>query len=157
MMQATADIRSIASIINGERNAIANMANIASVLYHGLEDLNWVGFYLLHGTELVLGPFQGRVACIRIEMGRGVCGKAAMEQQTIIVPNVHEFADHIACDAASNSEIVVPLVLRGRESGTPRLLGVLDVDSPKFDRFSNEDAALLESVAQLLVDGSDWP
>lgn len=155
------DIRSLESIIDGERNAIANMANAAAFLFHEMHDVNWVGFYLFDGKDLVLGPFQGNVACIRISPGRGVCGKAAMERRTIIVPDVREFDDHIVCDAASRSEIVVPLLL---SSGTPnesdtlshRLLGVLDADSPLVNRFNSDDAALLEQVVSVLVSGSDW-
>lgn len=128
------------ALLEGERDAIANFANTASLLYHSLPDLNWVGFYLLKGGELVVGPFQGKPACVRIALGKGVCGTAAARRTTVIVKNVHEFDGHIACDSASNSEIVVPLV-RGNE-----LLGVLDLDSPKFERFDAEDQAGLEQV-----------
>ena len=128
------------ALLEGERDAIANFANTTSLLYHSLPDLNWVGFYLLKDGELVVGPFQGKPACVRIAMGKGVCGTAAARRATLIVKNVHEFEGHIACDTASNSEIVVPL-LRGKE-----LLGVLDLDSPKFERFDAEDQAGLEQV-----------
>lgn len=128
------------SLLEGERDAIANLANTTSLLYHSLPDLNWVGFYLLKDGELVVGPFQGKPACVRIALGKGVCGTAAARRATVIVKNVHEFDGHIACDSASNSEIVVPL-LRGNE-----LIGVLDVDSPKFGRFDAEDQAGLEQV-----------
>ena len=121
------------ALLEGERDAIANFANTASLLYHSLPELNWVGFYLLKDGELVVGPFQGKPACVRIALGKGVCGTAAARRATVIVANVHEFDGHIACDSASNSEIVVPL-LRGNE-----LIGVLDVDSPKFARFDQED------------------
>jgi len=128
------------ALLEGERDAIANFANTASLLYHSLPDLNWVGFYLLKDGELVVGPFQGKPACVRIALGKGVCGTAAARRATVIVANVHEFDGHIACDSASNSEIVVPL-LRGIE-----LIGVLDLDSPKFSRFDAEDQAGLEKV-----------
>jgi L-methionine (R)-S-oxide reductase len=128
------------ALLEGERDAIANLANTASLLYHSLPDLNWVGFYLLKDGELVVGPFQGKPACVRIALGKGVCGTAAARRATVIVKNVHEFDGHIACDSASNSEIVVPL-LRGNE-----LIGVLDLDSPKFARFDAEDQTGLEKV-----------
>ena len=128
------------ALLEGEHDAIANFANTTSLLYHSLPDLNWVGVYLLKDGELVVGPFQGKPACVRIALGKGVCGTAALRRATIIVKNVHEFDGHIACDSASNSEIVVPLV-RGNE-----LLGVLDLDSPKFNRFDAEDQAGLEQV-----------
>jgi L-methionine (R)-S-oxide reductase len=128
------------ALLEGERDAIANFANTAALLYHSLPDLNWVGFYLLKDGELVVGPFQGKPACVRIALGKGVCGTAAARRTTVIVRNVHEFAGHIACDSASNSEIVVPL-LRGTE-----LIGVLDLDSPKFARFDADDQAGLEKV-----------
>ena len=128
------------ALLEGERDAIANFANTTSLLYHSLPDLNWVGFYLLKNGELVVGPFQGKPACVRIALGKGVCGTAAARRTTVIVKNVHGFDGHIACDSASNSEIVVPLV-RGNE-----LLGVLDLDSPKFERFDAEDQAGLEKV-----------
>jgi L-methionine (R)-S-oxide reductase len=128
------------ALLEGERDTIANFANTASLLYHSLPDLNWVGFYLLKDGELVVGPFQGKPACVRIALGKGVCGTAAARRATVIVKNVHEFDGHIACDSASNSEIVVPLV-RGSE-----LVGVLDLDSPKFARFDAEDQAGLEKV-----------
>ena len=114
-----------------------------------LEDVNWAGFYFLKGGELVLGPFQGKPACIRIEIGKGVCGTAAVRRETVIVPNVHEYPGHFACDSASNSEIVVPLIKEGR------LIGVLDLDSPKFSRFDDEDAAGLERLARVFVDSCD--
>jgi GAF domain-containing protein len=128
------------ALLEGERDAIANFANTTALLYYSLPDLNWVGFYLLKDGELVVGPFQGKPACVRIALGKGVCGTAAARRATLIVENVHEFDGHIACDSASNSEIVVPLV-RGNE-----LLGVLDLDSPKFARFDTEDRAGLEQV-----------
>ena len=133
------------ALLEGERDAIANFANTTSLLYHSLPDLNWVGFYLLKDGELVVGPFQGKPACVRIPLGKGVCGTAAARRVTVIVKNVHEFDGHIACDSASNSEIVVPL-LRGNE-----LLGVLDLDSPKFERFDAEDQAGLEKVVAEVI------
>ena len=123
------------ALLEGERDFIANAANFASLLYHSLPDVNWVGFYLLKGDELVLGPFQGKPACVRIAIGKGVCGVAAEQRQTILVDNVHEFPGHIACDSASNSEIVVPLVVDGQ------FTGVLDLDSPSLARFSDDDAS----------------
>jgi GAF domain-containing protein len=132
-----------------ESDGLANAANLCAVLYHGLPQLNWVGFYFLQAGELVLGPFQGQVACVRIGLGRGVCGAAAQRRETLIVPDVHAFADHIACDSASRSEIVVPLVRNGR------LLGVLDLDSPQLARFDRADADGLNSSCTLLLAKSD--
>jgi GAF domain-containing protein len=134
----------------GERDPWANAANAAALVYECLPGLNWAGFYFLRGGELVVGPFQGRVACVRIPLGQGVCGTAAARRATLIVPDVHAFPGHIACDAASNSEIVVPLIAAGR------LVGVLDLDSPRLDRFGPEDAKLLESLAERIVAASDW-
>lgn len=133
----------LASILEGERDLIANAANCSSLIYHTLPDLNWAGFYLYKNGQLVLGPFQGQLACVRIPLGRGVCGTAAERRKTIIVDNVHEFPGHIACDVASNSEIVVPLIKEGQ------LIGVLDLDSPRFNRFDAEDAAGLEELARI--------
>ncbi|MEI9990635.1 MAG: GAF domain-containing protein [Rhizomicrobium sp.] len=133
----------------GERDGIANAANLAGLLYMGLADLNWAGFYFLRGPGLVLGPFQGKPACVRIEIGRGVCGTAAARRETVVVPDVEEFPGHIACDAASRSEIVVPLLRDGR------LIGVLDLDSPVPGRFDAEDAKGLEALAALWVAASD--
>jgi L-methionine (R)-S-oxide reductase len=139
----------LAAVLAGERNGLANAANMAALLFQGLPHLNWSGFYFLQGGELVLGPFQGKVACIRIAVGRGVCGTAAQRRETVIVPDVNAFPGHIACDSASRSEIVVPLIREGR------LLGVLDLDSPDLARFDREDAAGLETAVDLLVRGSD--
>jgi L-methionine (R)-S-oxide reductase len=133
----------------GERDGLANAANLTAALYESLPDLNWAGFYFLRGTELVLGPFQGKVACVRIALGRGVCGTAAERRETLIVPDVHAFPGHIACDAASRSEIVVPL-LQGN-----RLLGVLDLDSPLPERFDQDDAVGLQALVDLFLAGSD--
>jgi GAF domain-containing protein len=133
------------SLIDGERDFIANAANFSSLLYHSLPDVNWAGFYLLKEGELVLGPFQGKPACVRIEIGKGVCGTAAQQRQTIIVDNVHEFPGHIACDSASNSEIVVPL-MREKE-----LIGVLDLDSPSVARFDEQDAEGLNELVKVFM------
>jgi L-methionine (R)-S-oxide reductase len=138
----------VRSVIAGEPDFIANLANTSALLFHSLPDLNWAGFYLLKGGELVVGPFQGKPACVRIALGKGVCGTAAERRATVVVPNVHEFGGHIACDTASNSEIVVPLS-RGGE-----LLGVLDIDSPTFSRFDLEDQAGLERIVGILMEGT---
>lgn len=138
-------LTTISHITDGEHDLVANCANVASVLYHSLDDVNWAGFYLFDGTELVLGPFHGKPACIRIALGRGVCGTSAAERRTIVVEDVEAFPGHIACDAASRSEIVVPLLFDGR------LVGVLDVDSPVADRFSADDAQMMESVVEILM------
>lgn len=132
-----------------ERDFIANTANCAALLYHALPNINWAGFYFLKGTDLVIGPFQGRPACVRIAPGRGVCGAAASGRKTLIVANVHQFPGHIACDAASNSEIVLPLLK------DERLLGVLDIDSPLLNRFDQQDASGLESLVEVLLSASD--
>jgi GAF domain-containing protein len=135
----------------GERDWLANAANLSSLVFGGLEDLNWAGFYFLKGGVLVLGPFQGRPACVRIAMGKGVCGTAAARRATLSVPDVHEFPGHIACDVASNSEIVVPLLK------DTRLFGVLDIDSPVFSRFDDADREGLEALAALWLAASDLP
>jgi L-methionine (R)-S-oxide reductase len=135
----------LAGLFAGERDGLANAANMAALLYEGLPALNWAGFYFLRGTELVLGPFQGKVACVRIAMGRGVCGSAAQRKETLVVPDVAAFPGHIACDAASRSEIVVPLLQHGR------LLGVLDVDSPELGRFDQADSLGLNTAVGLLL------
>src|SRR6267143_664053 len=126
-------VAQLSSLLAGERDLIANAANFAALIFHSLPDLNWAGFYFVTDNELVLGPFQGRPACVRIAVGKGVCGTAAATRATKIVANVHEFPGHIACDSASNSEIVVPLI-KGDQ-----LIGVLDLDSPIYGRFDNED------------------
>ena len=133
------------ALVEGEEDFIANAANFSSLIFHSLPDLNWAGFYLLKGGELVLGPFQGKPACVRIPLGSGVCGKAAEARQTLVVENVHEFPGHIACDSASNSEIVVPLI-KGEE-----LYGVLDLDSPSLGRFDDEDAKGLERLVEIFL------
>jgi len=138
----------LSSLLAGERDLIANAANFSSLVFHALPDLNWAGFYFAKDGELVLGPFQGKPACVRIRVGQGVCGTGASKCETVIVPNVHEFPGHIACDNASNSEIVVPL-MKGE-----RLIGVLDLDSPVFGRFDEEDAIGLKRLAFVLVESS---
>jgi GAF domain-containing protein len=133
------------SLLKGEHDFIANAANFSALLFNSLPNVNWAGFYFLHGDELVLGPFQGNPACVRIPMGKGVCGVAAQQCETIIVPNVHEFPGHIACDLASNAEIVVPLF------DGERLLGVLDLDSPLIGRFDDQDAEGLNELVTVFV------
>ena len=140
----------LAALFAGERNGLANAANMSALLYEALPDLNWAGFYLLQERELVLGPFQGKVACVRIALGRGVCGTAAQRRETLIVSDVNAFPGHIACDAASRSEIVVPMIKGGR------LLGVLDIDSPQLARFDQEDGTGLTAAVALLLQSSDW-
>lgn len=142
----------LAALIDGERDFLANTANAASLLAHALPDLNWCGFYFYRGGELVLGPFVGKPACVRISLKRGVCGAAARERVTQLVPDVHAFPGHIACDAASAAELVIPLV-----DDANRLLGVLDLDSPTKGRFSEEEARVLEHAMRVLVAGSDTP
>ena len=135
----------LSSLLAGERDLTANAANFSALLFHSLPDLNWAGFYFVKDGELVLGPFQGKPACVRIRVGQGVCGAGASKCETVIVPNVHEFPGHIACDSASNSEIVVPLMKR------ERLIGVLDLDSPLPSRFDHDDAAGLENLVRILL------
>ena len=136
--------QNLRAVIAGEADFIANAANAAALLFWNLPAVNWAGFYFLKGDELVLGPFQGKVACVRIKLGQGVCGTAAIRRELVVVPNVHEFPGHIACDTASNSEIVIP-ILKDRN-----LIGVLDIDSPEFDRFGGTDAKELEKFAAIL-------
>ena len=133
-----------AALLEGETDTVANMANLAALLWQALPDVNWAGFYRRAGEELVLGPFQGRPACIEIPLGRGVCGTAAAEDRTQLVPDVHRFPGHIACDSASNSELVVPIHADGR------VVGVLDLDSPRLGRFTEEDRAGLEGFVRIL-------
>ena len=135
----------LSSLLAGERDLIANAANFSSLIFQSLPDLNWAGFYFAKDGELVLGPFQGKPACVRIKLGQGVCGAGAAKCETVIVPNVHEFPGHIACDSASKSEIVVPLL---KDS---RLIGVLDLDSPQTARFDQDDAAGLETLVRILL------
>jgi len=133
-------------LLHGEKDRVANAANFAALVYHTLEGLNWAGFYFFDGTELVVGPFQGKPACVRIALGKGVCGTAAATRQTQVVRDVEEFPGHIPCDSASRSEIVVPLF------DGERLLGVWDVDSPLLARFDAQDRAGMEQLAGIFVD-----
>ena len=139
----------LAALLEGEHNCIANLSNASALLFEMIDNINWAGFYLIHNKELILGPFQGKVACVHIALGKGVCGTAASQDQTLIVDNVHEFAGHIACDSASNSEIVIPLHAHGQ------VVGVLDIDSPLFSRFSSAEARLLEQAAKIIENSCD--
>jgi len=141
----------IRGLLAGERDWLANLANAAALLGRRLPEINWAGFYLWRGDALVLGPFHGEPACVRIAEGRGVCGAAADRRATLIVADVLEFPGHIACDPRSRSEIVVPLLHRDR------LLGVLDVDAPVVARFGPEDGVFLERFGRIVVDAADWP
>ena len=144
--------RQLAALIAGEPDPIANAANMAALIYHGLPNLNWAGFYFRDGVELVLGPFQGKPACVRIPIGKGVCGTAAARGTTVLVPDVHDFPGHIACDPASRSELVIPLIENGD------VLGVLDLDSPLPARFDELDRDGCEQlVALLLVHQRKYP
>ena len=138
--------RQLSALLAGERDLIANAANTAALIYHGLPDLNWAGFYFRAGVELVLGPFQGKSACVRIPIGTGVCGTAAERAETVLVPDVHDFSGHIACDPNSRSELVVPLV------DADTVLGVLDLDSPLLARFDEIDREGCEQLATLFVE-----
>ena len=145
------------ALFEGERDSLANSANLAALLYHSLPDLNWAGFYWLRGEELVLGPFQGKPACVRIALGKGVCGTSAAQRRTVIVPDVNAFPGHIACDSASRSEVVVPVMVSrpGASQTGGRLLGVLDLDSPRKERFDEEDARALEAIVRAFVEATD--
>ena len=136
----------LAALLAGEADRTANAANMAALIYHGLPDLNWAGFYFRRGAELVLGPFQGKPACVRIAIGRGVCGTAAARAATVVVPDVHDFPGHIACDPVSRSELVVPLIEGGRVSG------MLDLDSPLLARFDEADREGCERLVALFLD-----
>ena len=136
--------KEIKALIDGVPYEIANLANVSAALWQAMENINWVGFYLMNGEKLVLGPFQGKPACIEIPRGRGVCGTAAQEKRTVLVEDVHQFPGHIACDSASNSEIVVPIFKNGA------IYGVLDIDSPCFSRFTVEDQRGLEEIVKIL-------
>ena len=138
------------SLIQGVAHPIANLANASALLYGSLDDVNWAGFYLLEGDVLVLGPFQGKPACIEIPVGKGVCGTAVARGETVLVEDVHSFPGHIACDSASNSEIVLPLRIDGR------IIGVLDLDSPLKGRFTERDRVGLEAFVSLLQDQLQW-
>jgi L-methionine (R)-S-oxide reductase len=134
------------SLLDGESNQIANAANLSALIFNSLPDLNWAGFYFAIDGELVVGPFQGKPACVRIAMGKGVCGRAAQTRETQVVPDVDAFPGHIACDSASRSEIVVPL-----QTAHGDLIGVLDIDSPVLARFDDDDRRGLEEVAQIFI------
>lgn len=142
-------IQQARALLQGERDLTANAANVAALIFHTLPDLNWTGFYWMKAGELVLGPFQGRPACVRIALGKGVCGTAARERRTVVVPDVHEFPGHIACDSASRSEVVVPLIHHGK------VIGVLDLDSPLLRRFDESDARALEQVVEVFLASTD--
>ena len=137
------------ALLQGERDASANAANLAALVFHTLPNLNWAGFYWLRGSELVLGPFQGKPACVRIALGKGVCGTAARDKRAIVVPDIEKFPGHIACDSASRSEVVVPVMRAAK------VIGVLDLDSPAPGRFDADDAAGLEALARLFVLATD--
>ena len=143
-------LEQLASIQASERDTIANLANASALLFMSLKDINWAGFYLVREGQLVLGPFQGKPACIRIDFGKGVCGSAAADGTTLVVPNVHAFAGHIACDGASNSEIVIPIHHAGK------LTAVLDIDSPLYERFTQADREGLERFCAVLEKACDW-
>nr|WP_178115973.1 GAF domain-containing protein [Pseudomonas sp. MS19] len=142
-------VAQLQALLAGERDFIANAAQFSAFLFQEVADLNWAGFYLARGEELVLGPFQGKVACVRIPFGRGVCGAAAATRLTQRVEDVHAFAGHIACDSASNSELVVPVIKDGR------LIGVLDLDSPNVGRFSEADQRGIEQMVEVFVQATD--
>ncbi len=143
-------IEQLKALLEGEPNVIPNLSNASALLNGALKDINWVGFYLMNGNELLLGPFQGKPACIHIPIGRGVCGNAVAQNKTQLVKDVHAFPGHIACDSASNSEIVIPL----RNGAT--IVGVLDIDSPLLERFDEEDKVGLEAFAAVLQKGCHW-
>jgi GAF domain-containing protein len=142
---------SLAGLLGDERDLIANAANTASLLYMSLPNINWAGFYFMRGQELILGPFNGKPACVRIAIGAGVCGSAAARATSVLVADVHDFPGHIACDTASASELVVPLIVRGR------VAGVLDLDSPTPNRFDEHDQAGIERLAEIFTQTSFWP
>jgi L-methionine (R)-S-oxide reductase len=133
------------ALLEGEPNIVANLSNASALLNQFLERINWVGFYLMENGELVLGPFQGLPACVRIQVGKGVCGTAVAEKKTMLIEDVHAFPGHIACDAASRSEIVIPLIKDGE------VIGVLDIDSPELSRFTKEDQEGLELFTEVLL------
>jgi GAF domain-containing protein len=149
-------VKQVSSVLEGERSLVANASQFSALVYDTLAELNWAGFYLTvpskngNGQDLLVGPFQGKPACARIPFGRGVCGATAVERRTIVVPDVHAFPGHIACDSASASEIVIPLVKDGA------VLGVFDIDSPVLDRFSDDDRAGLERMVAAFMDATDF-
>lgn len=136
------------ALTDNEPDLIANMANLSALIYHSIEDLNWAGFYLYKDGELVLGPFQGLPACVRLQLNKGVCGTAAALRKTVVVPDVHQFEGHVACDSASNSEVVVPIIIDNK------VIGVLDIDSPKFDRFDPKLVGFMEQIVECLIKAS---
>lgn len=142
-------VQQLEGLLHDERDAIANAANLSALLYDAMPALNWAGFYLMRGGELVLGPFQGKPACVRIPVGRGVCGTAVARRETMLVEDVYAFPGHIACDAASRSELVVPLIRDGE------VIGVIDLDSPEPGRFDADDQAGIEAIASLYLEASD--
>ena len=145
--------KQLAGLLSGERDFIANAANFSALVFNFLPDLNWAGFYLLRGDSLILGPFQGKPACVRIPVypqPRGVCGNCAFHGKTFLVPNVHEFPGHIACDTASNAEIVLPIIVNGK------LIGVFDIDSPTISRFDADDQAGLEAMVATFIKMTDF-
>jgi GAF domain-containing protein len=142
-------LQQLEGLLHGERDAIANAANLSALLFDTMPRLNWAGFYLMRSGELVLGPFQGKPACVRIPVGRGVCGTAVAKRESIRVEDVHAFPGHIACDAASRSELVVPLIRDGD------VIGVIDLDSPEAGRFDADDQAGIEAIASLYLEASD--
>jgi L-methionine (R)-S-oxide reductase len=142
-------VQQLEGLLHGERDAIANAANLSALLFDAMPRLNWAGFYLMRDGELVLGPFQGKPACVRIPVGRGVCGTAVAKRESILVEDVHAFPGHIACDAASRSELVVPLIRDGE------VIGVIDLDSPEPGRFDADDQAGIEAIASLYLQASD--
>jgi L-methionine (R)-S-oxide reductase len=142
--------RQARGLLEGERDLVANAANVAALIWQIVPDLNWAGFYLMKNGELVLGPFQGKPACVRIAVGKGVCGTAAARRETVLVKDVHAFPGHIACDSASNSEIVLPLIKDGV------VHGVLDLDSPLLARFDEEDRRGFEALVRIFVDATDF-
>lgn len=139
-------VNDVKTLVCSEPHWLASLANVSALLFERMPDISWAGFYLLKNKKLILGPFQGRVACVSIDIGKGVCGTAFQEQKTIVVPNVHKFPGHIACDIRSNSEIVIPLIKN------KRTLGVLDIDSTSYSRFTEEDRKMLESVASIVTE-----
>lgn len=142
-------IKQLPHVLEGETNVITNFANFSSLLFNSMSDVNWVGFYIFTGKELLLGPFQGKPACVRLQIGKGVCGTSFSQNKTIIVQDVDKFPGHIACDADSKSEIVIPIVKN------EKLYGVLDIDSPNLSRFDENDSKYLEILLNLLVEHSD--
>ncbi len=142
-------IKQLPHVLEGETNVITNFANFSALLFNSMENVNWVGFYVFTGKELLLGPFQGKPACVRLQLGKGVCGTSFATNETLVVDNVDEFPGHIACDAESKSEIVIPIAKDGD------LYGVLDIDSPKLSRFDENDKKNLEILLNLLVENSN--